>query len=84
MSYYYVPNNIKPICSFCKYTIGAPFWIINSLTDEVLSYPEEAFFGEPIPIDVTQTGGSIPSDIGDIDKLREVLEDTKDWPKKSS
>ena len=70
MSYYYVPNEIKPIC---KYVVGAPFWIISSFTDEVLSSPEEAFFGKTIPLDVTQTGGTIPSDIGNFDRLREVI-----------
>lgn len=67
MSYYYVPNEIKPICNVCKYVVGAPFWIISSFTDEVLSS------GKTIPLDVTQTGGTIPSDIGNFDRLREVI-----------
>lgn len=77
MSAYYVPDQIKPICTFCKLTVGAPFWIISALTDETLSSAEEAFFGESVALDVTQTGGTIPADIGDFDRLREVLNEMK-------
>lgn len=83
MTSYYAPDKIKPVCNLCKYTLGAPFWIVNSLTDEVLSYPEEAFFGESVPIDITGTGGTIPGEIGDFNKLREVLKDMNEWSKKS-
>ena len=83
ISYFYAPDKLKPICTFCKYTVGAPFWVIHCMTDEVLSSPEEAFFGEPVPIDVTQTGGTIPADIGDWDKLRDVLHDMRKWSEKS-
>ena len=77
MSSFYVPDKIKPVCQVCKYTLGAPFWIVGSLTDEFMSTPEERFFGEEVPIDLTKTGGTIPGDIGDINKLRQVLEEMK-------
>lgn len=83
MTYYYAPDKLKPICNFCKYTAGAPFWVASSFTDEILSSPEEAFFGETVPIDVTQTGGTIPANIGSFDKLRDVLKDMNQWSKKS-
>ena len=79
MSYFYVPDKIKPICTVCKYTIGAPFWIICVLVDEISSSSEEQLFGEAVPIDVTETGGTIPQEIGDFNKLRDVLEDMKKW-----
>lgn len=73
MTSYYAPDKLKGICTVGKYTLGAPFWIINCVTDEILAGPEEQFLGEPVPLDVTQTGGTIPPDLGDIDKLREVI-----------
>lgn len=45
-----------------------------SLTDEAMSHPEEMYFGEQVPIDVVDTGGTIPADLGDISKLTQVLE----------
>ena len=57
----------------------APFWIISSLTDECLSFPEETFFGEEVPIDVIGTGGTIPADVGDFNRLKEVIDDMKHW-----
>lgn len=81
MSSFYAPDKIKPVFQVCKYTLGAPFWIVGSLTDELMSTPEERFFGEEVPLDLTKTGGTIPGDIGDISKLREVLEDMKDLGK---
>lgn len=83
MSSFYVPDKIKPVCQVCKYTLGAPFWIVGSLTDELMSNPEETFFGEEVPLDVVGTGGTIPGDLGDISKLRELLEDMRDFGKKT-
>ena len=77
MSYFYGPDRLKPFCQVCKYTLGAPFWIASSITDEIMSDPEEKFFGEVVPVDVTNTGGSIPGDIGDIKNLRKFLDDMK-------
>ncbi len=77
MSYYYGPDKLKPVCKVCKYTLGAPFWIASSITDELMSTPEEKFCGEHVPIDVSNTGGTIPSDIGDIKDFRELLDDLK-------
>lgn len=42
-----------------------------------MSTSEEKFFGEEVPIDVGNTGGTISSDIGDINDLRELLDDLK-------
>jgi hypothetical protein len=83
MSSYYAPDSLKPICTFCKLVIGGPFWVIDSLTDEVLSSAEEAVFGEIVPIDITQTGVTIPGDIGDFEKLQDFFKDLKPLSKKS-
>lgn len=83
MTSFYVPDKIKPVCQFCKYTIGAPFWVVGYLTDELMSNPEEMCFGEEVPLDVVGTGGTIPGDLGDINKLREIFEDIKDFGKKT-
>ena len=81
MSSFYVPDKIKPVCQICKYTLGGPVWIVSYITDELLSSPEEKFFGDPVPIDITATGGTIPKDLGDISQLQEVLEDMRDFGK---
>lgn len=84
MGYYYGPDKVKPICNLCKYTLGAPFWIVCAATDEILSAPEEAFYGEAVPLDVTNTGGTIPAELGNLDELRRVLEDVKnEWGQKT-
>ncbi len=81
MSSYYVVDKFKPMCHICKYALGAPFWIVNSLTDELLSSPEEAFFGQQVPIDVTTTGGIIPADLGDLEQLKKNIKEMQDWTK---
>lgn len=81
MSGFYAPDKLKLVCEVCKYTFGGPFWIACSLTDGLLSTPEEKFFGEEVPIDVVGTGGTIPGDLGDLNKVREILEDMKDFGK---
>ena len=83
MSSFYVPDRLKPVCQFCKYTVGAPFWVVGSLTDGLMSTPEEMYFGEDVPIDVDGTGGTIPGDLGDINKLHEIWEGMKDFGKKT-
>ena len=83
MSSFYAPDKIKPVCQFCKYTLGAPFWIVGSLTDDIMSGPEETMFGEEVPVDVVGTGGAIPGDLGDINQLRELLDELKSFGKKT-
>jgi hypothetical protein len=83
MSSYYVPDKVRPLCVLCKYTVGAPFWIANSLTDGLLSGPEETFFGEEVPIDITQTGGTIPAELTDFEGIKEALKAIDVRPKKS-
>ena len=81
MSSFYVPDKFKPVCQLCKYTLSAPVWIASSVTDELMSFTEEKFWGEEVPIDIANTGGTIPADLGDINKLRSVLDDMKDFTK---
>jgi len=77
MSYYCAPDKLKPVCQLCNYRLDTPFWIRASIADELMSTPEEKFFGEGVPIDVGNTGETIPSDIEDINDLRELLDDLK-------
>ena len=35
----------------CKYILGAPFWVMGSITDGIMVNPEEIYFGEEVPID---------------------------------
>lgn len=74
MSLFYAPDKLKPVCQVCKYTLGAPFWIVGSVTDSLMSAPEEMYFGEEVPIDVVVTGLTIP---GDLNELREILDDMR-------
>jgi hypothetical protein len=83
MSGFYAPDKLKPFCQACKITLGAPIWIIGSLTDGLMAVPEEIFFGEEVPIDVVGTGGTIPGDLGDINKIREILDEMRDFSKKT-
>jgi len=83
ISSFYVPDKIKPAFQVCKYTLDVPFWVVGSLTDELMFNPEKMFFGEEVPIDVIDIGGIIFGDLGNISKLREILEDMKDFGKKT-
>mgnify|MGYP007129127087 CR=1 FL=1 len=69
MSSFYVPDKLKLVCQVCKYILGAPFWVMGSITDGIMVNPEEIYFGEEVPIDFVWTGGTISGDFGDIDKL---------------
>lgn len=83
MSSFYMPDKLKPICQVCKYTLGAPFWVVGYMTDELMSHVEEKVFGEEVPLDVVGTGGTIPGDLGDWNKLREAIDDMKDFTQKT-
>ena len=48
-----------------------------------MSNPEEMYFGEEVPSDIVGTGVTIPGDLENISKLREILEDMKEFGKKS-
>lgn len=75
---------MKPVCQVYKYTIGAPFWIVGSLIDELMSNSEEMSLGKAVSVDVVGTGGTIPGHLGDLNKLRELSADMKDFWKKIS
>ena len=77
MSYYYAPDKFKPLCQLGKYTLGAPVWIISTIADKLMAPVEETFFGEEVPIDMVNTGGTIPPDVGDYQQLKDILEDVK-------
>ena len=70
-----------------KYTLGGPFWVVGTLTDAVMSQPEEHFLGEDVPLDIVGRGGTIPGDLGDITKLSDLLQYmqklTKEFSKKT-
>lgn len=61
--------------------MGAPSRIAGLMIDELTSTPEEKFFGEAVPIDIGQTGGTIPKDIGDFEDFRELVTDLKNLGK---
>lgn len=50
MSYYYVPDKVKPLCQAGKYTLSAGFMLVNYIVDELKQSVEEKFFGEAVPI----------------------------------
>ena len=80
MGTYYAPDRLKPTCTICKYTFGASFWIICTLTYSVLGVPKEQFFGEEVSIETTNTGGTILYELGDLLQLHELLEVMKqEW-----
>ena len=75
MSQFYLPDKFKSVCQLGKYVIGAPFWVMCSITDELASNFEEPLFGEEIPIDIMNTGGTIPNDIGDLNDLKSLVKE---------
>lgn len=77
MASFYAPDKIKPICNICKFSLAAPLWIVSSLTDELTSKMEEKFFGEEVPIDLTETAGTIPASLGDLEKVLSTVQDIK-------
>ena len=84
MTSYYAPDKFKPLFEIGKYTLGAPFWVASTMADELTAGPEEFFFGEDVPLDVSQTGGTIPHDLGDVNQLRELITELKgDFKKKT-
>jgi len=70
---YYSPEPIKPICNFGKYALGGPFWVACAVVDQGLEKLETKIYGEPVPMDVPNTGGTIPPDIGKISDLEGLL-----------
>lgn len=76
MGYYYAPDRLKPLCQVGKWTLGLPFIMISEATDKVLASPEEALAGTDIPLDMPETGGTIPTELGELSK---VLQDMKKW-----
>ena len=77
MGYYYAPDKFKPLCQIGKYTLGAPVWIMSAVTDKLMAPIEQAVFDEEVPIDITETAGTIPSNVGDLQQLQDILEDVK-------
>jgi hypothetical protein len=83
MSSFYVQDKLKPVCQVCNYTLSASFWISVALIDGLMSTPEEMIFGDGVPIDVVGTAGTIPGDLGNINALRELLKERRDFGKKT-
>lgn len=84
MGYYYAPDKLKPLCQVCKYTMGAPFLLAGTLIDGVIASPEEKFLGEEVPLDISGTGGTIPADLGDLNKIRQILNDMEKFSEEVS
>lgn len=75
MAYYYAPNKLKPICQLGKFTLGGPLLLVGTVTDGLLSRVEDKFFGQPVPIDISGTGGTIPGDMGTGEEFKTFLKD---------
>lgn len=74
MTSYYVPDKIKPVFNVGKFVLGAPVWIVSELVDKGLEPMEEQLYGVNMPLDLLQTGGTSPSDLGSLDDLQEILD----------
>lgn len=57
---------------------GLPFCLISEVTDQLTADIEESITGQEIPIDISNTGGTIPPKLGDI---REILDSMKEFGK---
>jgi len=81
MSYYYVPDKLKPLCQVGKYSLGASFMLISYLVDELTEGAERKFFGEKVPLDINKTGGTLPKDIGTPEDFRRLIKELKQTSK---
>ena len=75
MSQYYAPDKFKSFCQIGKYVAGGPFWVASYIIDGLGSNLEEPLFGEEVPIDLMNTAGTIPNNLGDIEDLRSLLKE---------
>ena len=57
--------------------VDAPFQIVGCITDQLMSTPEEKFFGEETAVDVGTNGEIIPRGIQDFKDLRRLLSEMK-------
>jgi hypothetical protein len=73
MSSYYATDTLKPVCNLCKYTLGASFLIISTITDGVRARSEESIFGEKNSLDINYTGGPIPTNIRKLSDLTKLM-----------
>nr|YP_010472487.1 hypothetical protein N4L43_pgp022 [Pleurosigma intermedium]UVG42098.1 hypothetical protein [Pleurosigma intermedium] len=80
---FYALDKLKPVCQIYRYTLGTPFKIVGSLIDGITSTSEEMYFEEEVLVNISGIGETIPGDIEDINKLREVFKDMKDFGKKT-
>ena len=70
---YYVPSPAKPICTVGKVTLGGAYLLLCTCTDEFSESFEEGKYGHSIPLDVMNTGGSLPTNLGDTQALSNYL-----------
>ena len=75
MTSFYVPDTLKPIFDIGKFTLVAPVWLISTLADKGLETIEEKKFGVPVPLDIPDTGGTIPSDLGSLTDLKKIVDE---------
>ena len=75
MTSFYVPDTLKPVFDIGKFTLGAPVWLISTLADKALEPIEEKKFGILVPLDIPDTGGTIPSDLGSLTDLKKIVDE---------
>ena len=65
MCEFYAPPHLKPVCKFGKYTFGLPLILISTIVDKCAEPLEQKFMGGHMPLDLPETGGTIPKDVFD-------------------
>ena len=74
MMQYYAPDKFKFPCKVGKYTFGLAYQLVAYTVDHISAPLEDHYFGEELPLDVGQTGGTIPFDFSDANELKDLLE----------
>jgi hypothetical protein len=75
-------KNVKLTCFYSKKLIGLPFIICCVSIDKISRPFEQHFIGQPLPIDINNLMGTIPtkSDIEVLDKIMNLKQEVRSYP----
>lgn len=71
-----VPDSVKKPVTFAKVAVGAPYFLVAKGLDTIFEHAEIKKYGFPVPLDVLNTGGTIPEEIADFEYLKEFLRES--------
>lgn len=78
MLQYYVPNNCKAPCELGKYTAGLAYMAITTAIDKISAPLEKKTTGFELPLDIPNTGGTIPKEVFSKEEISQILKRLKE------